>query len=239
MIEPFLRKLRVRDDVSSQEEAALRAAVGERRAVPAHRPIIRAGENVRESTLLLSGWVARAKDLENGERQITEINVVGDFVDLHSFTLKTLDHDVIALTNCEIATVPHEKLEDITVTFPHLTRLLWLATNMDAAIHREWMLSMGRRTALARVAHIFCELLIRLQIAGVASEDGYDFPLTQLQLADCLGLTSVHVNRTLQELRKRELIELRNRRLRILDAPGLQRVGQFDPGYLYLKKQPR
>ena len=239
MIEPFLRKLRVRDDLSAQEEAALRDALGQRRSVPAHRVIIRAGETVRESTLLLAGWTARAKDLESGERQITEVNVVGDFVDLHSLTLKTLDHDVVALTNCELVVVPHEKLEEITVKFPHLTRLLWLATNLDAAIHREWMLSMGRRTALARVAHLFCELLVRLQIAGAADEDSYDFPLTQLQLGDCLGLTSVHVNRTLQELRKNGLIELRSKRLRILDLAGLQRIAQFDPTYLYLNKLPR
>jgi CRP-like cAMP-binding protein len=239
MIESFLRKLRVRDDVSAEEEATLRSAFGERRHVPAHRTIIRAGETVRESTLLLSGWTARAKDLESGERQITEVNVVGDFVDLHSFTLKTLDHDVVALTNCEIALAPHEKLEQITIRLPHLTRLLWLATNIDAAIHREWMLSMGRRSALARVAHLFCELLIRLQIAGMADADSYDFPLTQLQLADCLGLTAVHVNRTLQELRKQGLIELRNRRLRVIELPALQRAAQFDPGYLYLKKLPR
>jgi CRP-like cAMP-binding protein len=239
MIEAFVRKLRVRDDVSAEEEAVLRKAMGERRSVPAHRPIIRAGQTVRESTLLLSGWTARAKDLESGERQITEINVLGDFVDLHSFTLKTLDHDVVAMTPCEIVPLPHEKLQQITVKFPHLTRLLWMATNMDAAIHREWMLSMGRRSALSRVAHLFCELLVRLQIAGSADADSYDFPLTQAQLADCLGITSVHVNRTLQELRKRGLIELRARKLRILDLPALQRVAQFDPGYLYLKKQPR
>ncbi len=135
--------------------------------------------------------------------------------------------------------MPHEKLEEITVRFPHLTRLLWFSTNLDAAIHREWMLSAGRRTALGRVAHLFCELLLRLQISGLVEDDSYDFPLTQVQLADCLGLTSVHVNRTLQQLRKDGLIELRDRKLRILDRAGLKRVAEFDPCYLYLKKQPR
>ena len=239
MIEAHLRKLRARDDLSREEEAALRNAVGEPISVPAHRPIIRAWQPVNESTLLLSGWTARVKDLESGERQIAEINVAGDFVDLHSLTLKELDHDVIALTNCEIAPVPHEALRAITVELPHLARMLWLSTNIDAAIHREWMLSTGRRSALARVAHLFCELLLRLQVAGLADENSYDFPLTQVQLADCLGLTSVHVNRTLQQLRKQGLIELKDKRLRILDLPELKRVGEFDPGYLYLKKQPR
>ena len=239
MIEAHLRKLRARDDISADEEAAIRRAVGERRSVGAHRTIIRAWEPLKDSTLLLRGWAARVKDLEAGQRQITEINVAGDFIDLHSFTLKKLDHDIVALTNCEIAPVPHERLEEITVKHPHLTRVYWFSTNVDAAIHREWMVSTGRRSAIARVAHLFCELLVRLQIAGCADEDSYDFPLTQVQLADCVGLTSVHVNRTLQELRKRSLIELKEKRLRILDVPGLQSEGEFDPGYLYVEKRQR
>ncbi len=239
MIEAFLRKLRVRDDVSPEEEAALRGVLGETRSVPAHRAVMRAWQPLHESTLLLKGWTARAKDLEGGERQITEINLPGDFVDLHSFTLKELDHDVVALTNCEFVTAPHEKLEELTIRFPHLTRLLWFSTNLDAAIHREWMLSAGRRTALGRVAHLFCELLVRLEISGLVDGDSYDFPLTQVQLADCLGLTSVHVNRTLQQLRKDGLIELKDKCLRILDLAELKRVAEFDPSYLYLKKQRR
>lgn len=239
MIEVHLRKLRARDDISPEEEAAIRGALGEARTVPAHRTMIPAREQVRESTILLRGWTARVKDLEGGQRQITEINLPGDFVDLHSFTLKSLDHDVVALTNCHVVAVPHEKLEQITVKHPHLTRVYWFSTNLDGAIHREWMLSAGRRSALGRVAHLLCELLVRLQIAGLASADGYDFPLTQTQFADCLGLTSVHVNRTLQELRKRGLIELRDRMLRILDLPELQRVAEFDPCYLYVEKRPR
>ncbi|MGZ2412324.1 CRP-like cAMP-binding protein [Sphingomonas sp. F9_3S_D5_B_2] len=239
MIEAHLRKLRTRDDISAEEEAAIRDALGEAKTVAAHRTIIRAWEPLNFSTLLLRGWAARVKDLEAGQRQITELHVAGDFVDMHSFTLKRLDHDVVALTNCELVTVPHERLEEITVKHPHLTRVYWFGTNLDAAIHREWMLSVGRRSALACVAHLFCELLIRLQIAGLADEDAFDFPLTQVQLADCVGLTSVHVNRTLQELRKRGLIELKDKRLRILDLPGLQRVGEFDPAYLYLEKRRR
>ena len=193
---------------------------------------------MHDSTILLRGWTARAKDTESGQRQITEINLPGDFIDLHSFTLKSLDHDVVALTPCEVVAVPHQKLEQITVKLPHLTRVYWFSTNLDAAIHREWMLSAGRRSAIGRVAHLLCELLVRLQITGSTHEDGYDFPLTQMQLADCLGLTAVHVNRTLQDLRKRGLIELKDKRLRILDLAELQRVAEFDPGYLYLEEAP-
>ena len=239
MIETHLRKLRARDDISAEEEAAIRAAVGEVDRIAAHRTLIRAWKPIHESTLLLKGWTARVKDLESGERQITEINLPGDFVDLHSFTLKELDHDVVALTDCEFVPVPHEKLEAITVDFPHLTRVYWFSTDLDAAIHREWMLSAGRRTAIGRVAHLFCELLVRLEVTGCVEDNSYEFPLTQVQLADCLGLTAVHVNRTLQELRRQGLIELREKRLRILNVPELKRIAEFDPGYLYLKKQPR
>lgn len=217
----------------------MRELPGEARIVPAHRTIIPAWQPLRESTLLVKGWAARIKDLEGGQRQITELHVPGDFLDLHSFTLKRLDHDVVALTACTVAAVEHEKLTRITEDLPHLTRVYWFATNLDAAVHREWMLSAGRRSALARVAHLFCEMLIRLQIVCLADECSYEFPLTQIQLADCVGLTPVHVNRTLQELRKRGLIELKDKRLTILDLPSLKDVAEFDPAYLYLGKTPQ
>ena len=116
--------------------------------------------------------------------------------------------------------------------------MFWLMTNIDAAIHREWVLSLGRRSALSRMAHLFCELRVRLGVVGMADEMGYDLPLTQTDLAECLGLTSVHVNRTLKELRERGLVEFRGGRVTILDLEGLERVAEFDPAYLYLEKSP-
>jgi CRP-like cAMP-binding protein len=135
--------------------------------------------------------------------------------------------------------VPHERLKEITERFPHLTRLFWLMTNIDAAIQREWTLSLGSRTALARMAHLFCELNVRLGIGGLAANDSYDFPLTQVELGECLGLTSVHVNRTLQELRRRGLLSLENRRVTIHDLEALKEVAEFDGLYLYVDKRPR
>jgi CRP-like cAMP-binding protein len=239
MIEAHLRKLRKRDDVSADEEAAIRGAVSEVRTVRADQVFIRSGQELNESTLLLDGWMARAKDLSAGERLISELHVAGDFVDLHSFTLKRLEHDIITLTTCRIALVPHERLKTITEKYPHLTRIYWFSTNLDAAIHRERALSLGRRSAIARTAHLLCELYVRLEIAGLTQGHGYDFPLTQEELSECLGLTSVHVNRTLQELRRQELIRLEARRLEILDLARLQAVAEFDPAYLYLEKKPR
>ena len=238
-IEAHFRKLRKRDEISASEEAAIRGAISEEREHRADMAIIRRGQELNESTLLLEGWMARTKDMADGQRQITELHVAGDFVDLHSFTLKRLDHNVVTLTPCRVAVVPHEALREITAKFPHLTRVYWFMTNMDAAIHREWTVSLGRRPALARMANLFCELLVRLEIAGLADENSYEFPLTQQELSECLGLTAVHVNRTLQELRKRELIELEGRRARILDLPALQSLAEFDPSYLYLEHRAR
>lgn len=197
------------------------------------------GEELQHSLLLLSGWLARAKDLPTGQRQLAELHVAGDFADLHGFTLKRLDHDVISITRCRIATVPHQRLTELTERFPHLTRVYWLMTNMDASIQREWTLSLGQRAAISRMAQLFCELNVRLEVAGLATNNCYDLPLTQVELGECLGLTSVHVNRTLQELRRQELIEFQSGRLVIRDLDALKSVAQFDPAYLYLDKRPR
>jgi CRP-like cAMP-binding protein len=237
VIEKHLMKLRTRSDVSAQEEQAIKALVSHVVEVGADRTVIRAGRELRESTLLLEGWMARAKDLPSGQRLLAELHVPGDFTDLHGFTLKHLDHDIIAITRCSYAVVPHERLVRLTEDFPHLARLYWLMTNIDAAIQREWTLSLGRRSAQARMAHVFCEMLIRLEVVGMTENHSYDFPLTQTELGECLGLTAVHVNRTLQELRRAGLITLEGRRLTILDLESLQSIAQFEPDYLYLDKR--
>lgn len=239
MIDPHLANLRARDDISPAEEAAIRGAVTEAQSIPDRKVFIRRGEELRVSTLLLDGWMARARDLEGGQRQITELHVAGDFVDLHSFTLKRLDHDVITLSRCRIAIVPHDNLRLITEKFPHLARVYWLMTNIDAAVHREWGVSLGRRSAASRLAHLICELSLRLRTAGRASDSGFDFPLTQDELAECLGITAVHMNRTIQELRRQNLIQLERNRLTILDWPALTELGEFDPMYLYLQHEHR
>ena len=239
MIEAHLLKLRARDTVSAEEEKAIRGMFTEERKVASDKTLIRAGVPLNISMMLLDGLLCRYKDLRDGSRQISELHVAGDFADLHSFTLKRLDHSIMTLTPCRIAVAPHERINAVITEFPHLARLFWLTTNIDAAIHREWVLSLGRRTALARTAHLFCELRERLAIVGLADETGFALALTQTDLAECLGLTPVHVNRTLRELRERGLVEFRSRRVTILDLAGLKRVAEFDPTYLYLGSEPR
>ena len=239
MIERHLMKLRARDEVSPEEEKTIRSVVGNPRDVPADTTMIRAEETLEESTLLLDGIACRYKDLRNGERQITELHVAGDFLDLHSFTLKRLDHNVMALTPCPIASVRHEDLRRITEELPHLTRLYWFGTNLDAAIHREWELTLGRRPAIARVAHLLCELHVRLGLVGLTEGTSYRLDLTQTDLAECLGLTSVHVNRMLRELRERGLAEFKQGVVTILALEPLQRLAEFNPSYLYLERRAR
>jgi CRP-like cAMP-binding protein len=238
MIERHLMKLRARDEISAEEEQVIRSAVSEIRDYPADRTVIRRGEALNHSTVLLDGIMCRYKDLSDGGRQISELHVGGDYADLHSFTLKYLDHNVMTLTPCRVAMIPHERLERITEEHPHLTRVYWFTTNVDAAIHREWELSLGRRSAASRLANLFCELHVRLGIVGLADESGYDLQLTQTDLAECLGLTSVHVNRTLKELREQGLVEFRGQRVTLIDLARLREVAEFDPAYLYLEPRP-
>jgi CRP-like cAMP-binding protein len=235
----LLLKLRARDEVDGREESVLRAAVSATERFPAGTTIIRDGALLNRSALLIDGLVGRRKDLSEGQRQIMELHIAGDFTDLHGFPLKRLDHDVAAMTDATIAWVPHEALRRITETEPHLTRLLWLSTLMDAAIQRERILSIGRRGASARIAQLICELQVRLAVIGLADETGYDLPLTQNDLADATGLTPVHVNRMLRELREAGLMTFRGRRVTIHDRSGLEAAADFDPGYLHLERLPR
>lgn len=234
MITVHLKKLRKRTQISSEEECVIRDSVAEVRRIPADQLVIRAGEELSSSLMLLDGWMARSKDLAEGERQVTQLHVAGDFADLHGFTLKRLDDDIATLSECRVAVVPHENIRDITERYPRLARLFWFSTNIDAAIQRELTLSLGQRSAISRMAHLFCELYVRLNVVGHASHDSYEFPLTQRELSECLGLTVVHANRTLQELRRRGLVELENRHLTIRNRSGLEGVAEFDPNYLYL-----
>ena len=187
----------------------------------------------------MEGFAARYKLLASGKRQITAIHIPGDFVDLHSFTLKRMDHGIAALSACKIAVVPHEALHRITEEHPHLTRLLWLNTTIDGAIHRQTVVLLGRQDARGKLAHLVCELYVRLKT--VREVDGLRFrlPVTQAELGDMLGLSTVHVNRTLQDLRGEGLLTWERADVEILDWERLCETAQFDPDYLNLTFEPR
>src|SRR5687768_8880993 len=232
-------KLRARDRISDDEAAILRDSIAEIIELPPGKVLVRAGVELSVCTLLFDGIVGRYKDLADGQRQIMELHVTGDFLDLHSFLLKRLEHNVGSMTPVRMAIVPHEAIRKITEEQPHLTRILWFSTLLDAAIHREKILTVGRRSAVARLAHLFCELAVRLGIVGKADETGYRLDLTQTDLADVTGLTAIHVNRMLKKLRDGGLMTFRGGEVVIHDWEGLQRIAEFDPAYLFLERRPR
>lgn len=238
-LDRFFRKLALRDVISAAERDALSAAAGGEAEIPAGADLVREGDRPDRSTLVVSGFTTRYRVLSDGQRQITAIHVPGDFVDLHSFVLKEMDHSVGALSACRIVTFPHRGLTEITERFPHLTRVLWLMTLLDSAIHREWIVAMGRRSASAQLAHLVCELYVRLGVVDLVDGDSFVLPITQIELGDALGISAVHVNRVLQELRSENLLTWHNHKIHILDWPRLQRRAEFDPRYLHLQQEPR
>jgi CRP-like cAMP-binding protein len=231
--ELFLRGRR-RQHLADGEQRALEAAISEVRRVPARTQIIREGERLHHSMLLLSGFTCRYMDDRAGQRQLLSLHVPGDFLDLHGFPLERLDHDVATVTAVEIAVFPHDKLMGLVEQYPHLTRLLWFSTLLDAAMHREWIFRLGRLDAAGRVAHLLCETHERLRAVGLADVDRFDFPLTQQDIGEACGLTSVHANRTVARLRTEGLATVSRRKVEVHDLAQLRRVAEFSPDYLYL-----
>jgi CRP-like cAMP-binding protein len=166
------------------------------------------------------------------------IHIAGDFVDLHSLLIKEMDHSVGALSPTRVIRFPHVLLQRLTETHPHLTRLLWLMTLIDSSIHREWLVA-ASRSAPEQLAHLICELYTRLSVTDLVHDNRFTLPVTQMELGEALGLSAVHINRTLQQLRAEGLFTWQNQEIRILDWPALKQRASFDPRYLHLVKEPR
>ena len=236
---PLIAMLERRDLLSDAEKAALETLAGPIRHIAAGEDLVCEGDRPHVSTLMLSGLTARYNTLRDGERQISAIHITGDFIDLHSFPMHVMDHGVVALSACTVAQYQHEALITVTEEFPHLTRMLWLSTLIDAAIHRRWLVAMGRQSSTAQLAHLLCELHVRLGLVGLTDGDSFDLALTQAELGDVLGLSLVHVNRVIQQLKRDGLIAWTGRRVSILDLPRLRDFAEFDPTYLHLETEPR
>lgn len=235
--ERFLKDKRgVRLD--SQEHARLEAAISDVRTLEPRSTIVRAGEELHHSTLLIEGFMSRYIDDRNGLRQLVAVHVPGDFVDLHAYPLKVLDHDVATMTAATVATVRHRELDTITRELPELARKLWFATLIDAAIHRAWLFRLGRLDAVGRVAHFLCETNARLASAGLSDGRRFALGITQNDIAEICGLTNVHVNRVMRHLREERLCVFRSSLVEILEPTRLIARGQFDPAYLYIDARP-
>lgn len=235
----FLRSLERRDSLSDDEIKIISELPSRPAVFAAGEEIVVEGSRLKESCLVTAGFAARSQSLRSGERQITAVHVPGDFVDLHSMLLLVMDHSVVALGPCKVAFVPHEAIKVVTETKPHLARMFWLSTVIDGAIQRTWITCLGRRSAEQHLAHLICELYVRLEVAGAASGFIFEFPVTQAQLGDVLGLSVVHVNRKLQDLRAAGLVEWRDGKVKIRDFERLAQMSEFDPTYLSLRRESR
>lgn len=225
----------------SQDDRAILDRIARRtiREVGARRDIIREGDSPRSVFLVLDGWACRYKTLPDGRRQIVSFFVPGDLCDLHIYVLKEMDHSIASITPLRVAEIAHDEFERVIADHPRLVQALWWDELVTMAIQREWTLNLGQRTAFERIAHLLCELYMRMHSVGQANGNSIPFPLTQVDLADATGLTAVHVNRTLQELRKGGLIELQSKTLTIPNMNALKDAAMFNDNYLHLNREGR
>ncbi|RFC63257.1 Crp/Fnr family transcriptional regulator [Mesorhizobium denitrificans] len=235
MSQALIRKLQNFVKLSATDQRALERAGSERvRRIGPHEDIIREGDKPSSVMLIVDGWACRYKYLEDGRRQIVGFFVPGDICDLNIFLLKEMDHSIGSLTEVLIADISRESLETLMGVSQRIAQALWWDSLVSLAIQREWTINLGQRDAVERMSHLFCEMFLRQQSAGRAQISGCEFPVTQAELGDATGLSTVHVNRTLQQMRSAEMITLHNKRLVIHDLDALMRQAMFNPNYLHL-----
>lgn len=207
------------------------------RQVRARRDIIREGEQPQSVNLVLDGWAIRHKMLEDGRRQIMAFLIPGDMCDLNVFILNEMDHSIGALTDVTVAQIPRDVLEEVDVSHPRLMQALEWDLLVQLAIQREWTINLGQRSAIERISHLICELFARLNAVGLCVDGACQFPITQTDLSEATGITPVHVNRVLQELRGEGLIEWKGREIHVPDMDALKRIAMFNDNYLHLSKE--
>ena len=206
-------------------------------AISRRRDIVSAGDKPTHVRVVLEGWAARYALTDSGARRITAFLLPGDFCDIHITSLNVMDHGIVALTDCRVGLIEKTAIDQITRSTPALTLAFWRATLVDEAILRQWIVNAGRKNATQHIAHLFCELQARLSLIGMAGENDIIVPLTQEEVADAAGLTNVHVNRTLRDLRERGLIEITGSAVHIPNIAALRREAEFDPTYLHLRDE--
>jgi len=231
---PMLARLQQWRTLAEEDREALLALPFRVITLRPQEYLVREGDRPNHSCLMVSGFSIRHKVAGNGGRQIFSIHMKGELADLQNSMLGTADHNLQALTQVEAALIPVEAVQDIAFSRPAVGRAMWYETLVEASIFREWTLNVGRRDARSRTAHLLCEFALRLELAGLGERCDYALPMTQEQLADALGLTSVHTNRTLMTLAREGYIVRNHRSLRIIKWAELIETGDFDPAYLHL-----
>lgn len=232
---PMLRKLELWARLTPGDKEALLALPHTLKTIEPTGYIVRDGDVATHSCLLRAGFVFRHKIVAEGARQIVSIHMAGDMVDLQNSLLGVADHNVQALTRCEVAFIPREAVREIAFARPAIGMAMWHDTLVEGSIFREWIANVGRRNARTRTAHLLCEFSLRLEAAGLGTQDEWELPMTQEQLGDCTGLTPVHINRTLKGLDRDGLITRSNRAVTVNDWKKLAQVGDFQSRYLHME----
>ena len=235
MTNPLIARLRLMTTLTEEEADLSRRPVVATPELRGRGDIAPQGDRPSGFHILAEGWAARYKVLPDGRRQFPGLFLPGDICDLDGLLLQRVHSGVTALTGCKVVVLPHVRIRELMDANSAIRDAFWWFQSVENAIATEWSVGLGRRSADERVAHLLCELLVRLRTAELTVADGYAFPLTQSDIADALGLSTVHVNRTMTELRGRGLIEIKSRWLRIFDVEALMKTGSFDPDYLHLE----
>jgi CRP-like cAMP-binding protein len=229
----LLRRLNTVSGLDDADIAAIRGLPISVRHWEAGRAIVSDGGRPTDCCLVIEGFCIRAKTTVSGQRQILSIHIPGDIPDLQSLHLHRMDHDLIAVAPSTLGFISHASLRALTRANPNIAEVLWRDTLIDAAIFREWLVNVGQRPAASRLAHTVVELRRRLAITGSATGDTFDMPLTQEQIGEALGITPVHANRIIRQLRDDNIVDISRGRVTVLDETNLAELAQFDDRYLH------
>lgn len=234
-LHPLVRKLESIFELTPEERRGIANLLVSIRDLQADQDVVRDGDRPAQCCIILEGFACRYKALEGGKRQIFSFHIPGDIPDVLSLHITVMDHALATITPCKMAFIHHEALRPFLNAFPRISDAFWRDTLIDAGVFREWMIGIGRRQAPVRIAHLLCELFVRLRAVGLTEGNTCELPITQAEFADALGLSTVHVNRSLMALRGTGTVEIRQGKLIVKDWARLQQAGEFDPTYLHLR----
>jgi CRP-like cAMP-binding protein len=238
----LVQRLNMLADLPSEVDQALENVIAQVRTYAANQDIVSQGDQPTHCAVILDGWISRNKVLKEGKRQITALHFAGVTPDLQSLFTPALDHNISTLTEASVGFIPHAHLRELMERFPVLAQIFWRETLVDAAIAREWEVNLAARSSVKRIAHIFCEVATRLEWFGKATREGatmsFQWPLTQIQLSEATGLSVVHTNRSLMQLRATKLMDITQQRVTIFDVQKLEALAGFNPDYL-AAEEPR
>ncbi|HCR98035.1 MULTISPECIES: Crp/Fnr family transcriptional regulator [Halomonas] len=231
----MIRKLENIFALTSEEKQALMGLPIHTKEIKSNQDIVKVGDQPNQCCLMVEGFTCVNKVSIEGKRQIMALHVPGDIPDLQSLHLRVIDINIASISPCKLGFIQHKDLHQLCERYPRLVAAFWRETLVYASIFREWLLNIGQREAYSRIAHIICELMVRLKTVGLTEGNTFYMPTTQAEIADATGMTPVHVNRVFQALRADGLIITERSRMTIPDWDKLQQAGEFDPLYLHLK----